>query len=224
MPDPYPDPRWPPQEPTAQRTLAACTRVERADPGERHARPDTTRPSTGHGSAGAALMAPRGAPAAPPSRSDQDLVACGFRGGGARRAAETFGENVAVTETRDSNSNLELELEGPVRPQVVAGPRNQQTRGVRDTTQRPRALTPYRLPGRGFITRKSVDLSLRKIDATRCHRGRCPGSRSTRACLQKKLAARAVDNTVLLWTAQPRTAHGETVEASWRWLIRPEGE
>ena len=43
---------------------------------------DTPPPSTGHGPAGAALMAPRGASAVPPSRSDQGAAAPGSGGAG----------------------------------------------------------------------------------------------------------------------------------------------
>jgi hypothetical protein len=53
------------QEPTAQRTLAGCSRVERADPGERHAKPDIPPASDRLRTDRSSLMAPRGVRRAP---------------------------------------------------------------------------------------------------------------------------------------------------------------
>jgi hypothetical protein len=85
------------REPTAQRTLAACSRVERADLGERHAMLGTPPPSNGRGPAGAALMAPRGV-------SDQDAAAPGSDGAGARILRMTAGSCRAKSPVRQSEA------------------------------------------------------------------------------------------------------------------------
>jgi hypothetical protein len=71
--------RQPAQEPLSQRTLAASLRIERADPGERHARPDRQPPSidrwTGRISPNAPSRRQHDGVRHAPSRSDQDAAA-----------------------------------------------------------------------------------------------------------------------------------------------------
>jgi hypothetical protein len=81
-------------------------------------------------------------------------VAWCFRGGGERKAAGTCSEHVAVT---DSRTDLEPELGGPIRRQVVAGPRNQANQGL-----------PRRL-GSPWCIRANTVLTVRQLrEAAKC--------------------------------------------------------
>ncbi len=196
--------------------------------------PDTPPPSTGHGPAGAAVMAPRGASAAPPSRSDQDLVACGFRGGGARKAAETFGENVAVTkhgiQIRISNLNSrDLSPASGCWP-----PKLKEHKGLAITSLAPSCfLLPSCCPG-GVHNPKVGPPEPRKIQGLVATEDGVRGHDQPEPVSRRSVAARAVaagSQFVLLAVRRGRRARWSVVvgwtaswlrkarssRASWRW-------